>query len=83
MRRAKDFGLAADNVRFDAELMIKRSRDVAAARLSRGVEGLLRKNKVGVARRPNRPNPGEPDSALDPGDYSASLATSAPATSAD
>ena len=47
MRHAQDYGLAADNVRFDAEPVIKRSRDVAG-RLSRGVEGLLKKNKVEV-----------------------------------
>jgi dihydrolipoyl dehydrogenase len=47
MRRAKDYGLAVDNVRFDAEPMIRRSRDVAA-RLSRGVHSLLKKNKVEV-----------------------------------
>ncbi len=47
MRHANDYGLAVDNVRFDAELVVRRSRDVAA-RLSRGVEGLLKKNKVAV-----------------------------------
>jgi dihydrolipoamide dehydrogenase len=47
MRNAKDYGLAADNVRFDAESVIQRSRDLAA-RLSRGVDGLLKKNKVEV-----------------------------------
>ena len=47
MRHAQDYGLAADNVRFDAEPVIKRSRDVAG-RLSRRVEGLLKKNKVEV-----------------------------------
>ena len=47
MRHAKEFGLAADNVRFDAEPVVQRSRKVAA-RLSRGVEGLLKRNKVEV-----------------------------------
>ena len=47
MRRAQEFGLAADNVRFDPSAVIQRSRGVAA-RLSRGVEGLLKKNKVAV-----------------------------------
>jgi dihydrolipoamide dehydrogenase len=41
---ANDYGVAADNVRFDAESIIKQSREVAG-RLSRGVEGLL-KNKA-------------------------------------
>ena len=47
MRNAKNYGLAADNVRFDAEQVIQRSRDIAA-RLSRGVDSLLKKNKVEV-----------------------------------
>jgi dihydrolipoamide dehydrogenase len=47
MRHATDYGVAADNVRFDADTVIKRSREVAA-RLSRGVDGLLKKNKVEV-----------------------------------
>jgi len=41
------FGLAADNVRFDAAKIVKRSRDVAA-RLNGGVKHLLKKNKVTV-----------------------------------
>jgi dihydrolipoamide dehydrogenase len=46
-RRAKDFGLAADNVRFDAKAVVQRSRDISQ-RLSRGVAGLLKKNDVTV-----------------------------------
>jgi len=41
------FGLAADNVRFDAAKIVKRSRDVAA-RLNGGVKHLLKKNKITV-----------------------------------
>ncbi len=41
------FGLAADNVRFDAAKIVKRSRDVAT-RLNGGVKHLLKKNKVTV-----------------------------------
>ncbi|MFZ5930773.1 MAG: dihydrolipoyl dehydrogenase [Pseudomonadota bacterium] len=41
------FGLVADNVRFDAAKIVKRSRDVAA-RLNGGVKHLLKKNKVTV-----------------------------------
>ncbi|MEQ1888898.1 MAG: dihydrolipoyl dehydrogenase [Alphaproteobacteria bacterium] len=41
------FGLAADNVRFDAAKIVKRSRDVAK-RLNGGVAHLLKKNKVTV-----------------------------------
>jgi dihydrolipoamide dehydrogenase len=46
-RHAKDFGLAADNVRFDAKAVVQRSRDVSQ-RLNRGVAGLLKKNNVTV-----------------------------------
>ena len=46
-RHATDFGLAADNVRFDARAVVQRSRDVSQ-RLNRGVAGLLKKNDVTV-----------------------------------
>jgi dihydrolipoamide dehydrogenase len=42
-----EFGLAADNVRFDIEKVVQRSRKVAK-RLSTGVKHLLKKNKVTV-----------------------------------
>jgi dihydrolipoamide dehydrogenase len=45
MRNAKDYGLAADNVRIDADAIVQRSRAVSG-RLSQGVSGLLKKNKV-------------------------------------
>ncbi len=67
MRHAEDYGLIAENVRFDAQKVIERSRGVAA-RLSRGVEGLLKKNDVtliwGEARvtAPNRVSVSEPSS---------------------
>jgi dihydrolipoamide dehydrogenase len=47
MRHASEFGLAADNVRFDLKSVIERSRKVAA-RLSNGVAYLMRKNKIAV-----------------------------------
>src|SRR5512146_3197565 len=47
MRHASEFGLAADNVRFDLRSVIDRSRKVAA-RLSNGVAYLMRKNKITV-----------------------------------
>ena len=46
-QRAEEFGLKADNVRYDIEAIVKRSRKVAG-RLSGGVGGLLKKNKVTV-----------------------------------
>jgi len=47
MRRAGEFGLAADNIRFDLARVIERSRKVAE-RLSNGVAYLMRKNKIAV-----------------------------------
>jgi dihydrolipoamide dehydrogenase len=47
MTHAKNYGLSADNVSFDAQAVVKRSRDVAK-RLSTGVGFLLKKNKVTV-----------------------------------
>ncbi len=43
--RAKEFGLAVDNPRADFPAVIQRSRDVAA-KISKGVQFLLRKNKI-------------------------------------
>jgi dihydrolipoamide dehydrogenase len=47
MKRASEFGLAADNVRFDLARVVERSRKVAE-RLSNGVAYLMRKNKITV-----------------------------------
>ncbi len=47
LRHASAFGLACDNPRFDLEAVVERSRQVAA-RLSRGVQHLLKKNEVTV-----------------------------------
>jgi dihydrolipoamide dehydrogenase len=47
MRRASEFGLAADNVRFDLPHMIERSRKVAE-RLANGVAYLMKKNAITV-----------------------------------
>jgi dihydrolipoamide dehydrogenase len=47
MRHAAEFGLAADNVRFDLAKVVERSRKVAD-RLSNGVAYLMKKNKVQV-----------------------------------
>jgi len=46
-RNAKEFGLSANNVRFDARAVVQRSRDFSR-RLNRGVAGLLKKNNVAV-----------------------------------
>jgi dihydrolipoamide dehydrogenase len=47
MRRASEFGLAADNVHFDLARVVERSRKVAD-RLSNGVAYLMRKHKIAV-----------------------------------
>ena len=47
MQHAKDYGLSAENVSFDAAAVIKRSRGVAG-RMNNGVGFLMKKNKVPV-----------------------------------
>src|SRR6202158_866702 len=47
MQHAKDYGLKADNVGFDAAAVVKRSRTVSK-RLNDGVGFLMKKNKVSV-----------------------------------
>ena len=47
MHRAKEFGLKADNIDYDIDAVVKRSRGVAK-QLSGGVGHLLKKNKVTV-----------------------------------
>ncbi len=47
MQRAKEFGLKADNVGFDLEAVVKRSRGVAS-QLNGGVKHLMKKNKITV-----------------------------------
>jgi dihydrolipoamide dehydrogenase len=47
MQHAKDFGLKADNVTFDLDAVVKRSRDVAG-KLNGGVTMLMKKNKITV-----------------------------------
>jgi dihydrolipoamide dehydrogenase len=47
MQHAKDYGLSADNIGFDAAAIIKRSRGVAG-RMNSGVAYLMKKNKVTV-----------------------------------
>jgi dihydrolipoamide dehydrogenase len=47
MRRAGEFGIYADNLRADFNVAVKRSRE-KAERLSKGIEFLMRKNKVTV-----------------------------------
>ena len=44
-QHAEEYGLSAENVKFDPKKIVKRSR-AAADRLSKGVEFLMRKNKI-------------------------------------
>ncbi|MFN0024195.1 MAG: dihydrolipoyl dehydrogenase [Parvularculaceae bacterium] len=45
MKHAKSFGLTCDNVGFDLDAVVKRSRDVAG-KLSGGIGYLMKKNKI-------------------------------------
>ena len=45
MHRAKEFGLKADNIGFDLDAVVKRSRGIAK-QLSGGISHLMKKNKV-------------------------------------
>ncbi len=47
MKHAKDYGLSADNIAYDAKALVQRSRTVSG-RLNTGVNGLLKKNKVQI-----------------------------------
>ncbi|PTS73375.1 dihydrolipoyl dehydrogenase [Sphingomonas sp. HMWF008] len=47
MQHAADYGLSADNVGFDLNKVVERSRKVAG-QLNMGVKGLMKKNKVTV-----------------------------------
>ncbi len=47
MTHAKDYGLKADNVSFDLEAVVKRSRAVAS-QLNGGIKHLMKKNKITV-----------------------------------
>ena len=47
LSRLDEFGFSADNIKFDSDQIIKRSRKIAS-QLARGVEYLLKKNKVRV-----------------------------------
>ncbi|MGD9814005.1 MAG: dihydrolipoyl dehydrogenase [Hyphomonadaceae bacterium] len=46
-QHAKDFGLSIDGLKFDPEAVVKRSRGVAG-RMEKGVQFLMKKNKISV-----------------------------------
>ena len=81
MQHAKDYGLKADNVGYDAEAIVKRSRGVSK-RLNDGVGFLMKKNKVSIiwgdasidapGKVTVKPGKSEgPKGALGPGQYQA------------
>jgi dihydrolipoamide dehydrogenase len=81
MQHAKDYGLSADNVRFDPKVVVARSRAVAK-RLNDGVGFLMKKNKIDVIwGEATIEAPGKvtvkasktdaPKNALGPGNYTA------------
>ncbi len=47
LNHSKDYGISADNIKADFNLVIKRSRDVADG-MSKGVQFLMKKNKIDV-----------------------------------
>lgn len=47
LHHAKDYGISADNVKADFSAVVKRSRDVAEG-MSKGVQFLMKKNKIDV-----------------------------------
>src|SRR4029453_9354174 len=47
LKHAKDYGLTAENVAYDAKAVVERSRKVAS-RLNAGVTFLMKKNKITV-----------------------------------
>ncbi len=58
LQHAEDFGLQAENVSFEFNKVIKRSRGVAN-KMSKGVEFLLKKNKVDVLWGTGKVKPGK------------------------
>jgi len=80
MQHAKDYGLSAENVGYDAQAVVKRSRAVSK-RLNDGVGFLMRKNKVTViwgeaaidapGKVAVKPKGEGPKGALGPGSYQA------------
>ncbi len=58
LNHAKEYGLAADNVKADFSAVIKRSRDVAEG-MSKGVQFLMKKNKIEVISGTGKVKPGK------------------------
>lgn len=58
LNHSKDYGISADNVKADFTAVIKRSRDVAEG-MSKGVQFLMKKNKIDVIMGTAKVKPGK------------------------
>ena len=58
LNHAKDYGISADNIKADFNTVIKRSRDVAEG-MSKGVQFLMKKNKIDVIMGTAKVKPGK------------------------
>src|ERR1700745_1915295 len=58
LNHAKDYGITADNIKADFNAVIKRSRDVADG-MSKGVQFLMKKNKIDVIMGTAKVKPGK------------------------
>lgn len=58
LNHAKEYGIAADNIKADFPAVIKRSRDVADG-MSKGIQFLMKKNKIDVITGSAKVKPGK------------------------
>src|ERR1700741_691203 len=58
LQHAKDYGISADNIKADFSGIVKRSRDVADG-MSKGVQFLMKKNKIDVISGMGKVKPGK------------------------
>src|SRR6201986_5386343 len=58
LNHAKDYGISADNIKADFGAVVKRSRDVADG-MSKGVQFLMKKNKIDVIMGTAKIKPGK------------------------
>jgi dihydrolipoamide dehydrogenase len=58
LNHAKDYGISAENIKADFSAVVKRSRDVAEG-MSKGVQFLMKKNKIDVIMGTAKVKPGK------------------------
>lgn len=58
LNHAKEYGISADNIKADFSAVVKRSRDVAEG-MSKGVQFLMKKNKIDVITGTAKVKPGK------------------------